>query len=182
MLTVSKLARDCGLSRATVLYYESIGLLKPAARTAGNYRSYGEADRLRLRQICAYRDMGLKLDDIRSILDRPGSDASGVLERRLVELSAEIEKLRGHQRAILKLLRNRKSLRRNKMITKQKWTSIMKASGFSEAEMQRWHTEFERSAPEEHQEFLELLHIPAEEIQSIRQWSRSGEPHGGAPA
>jgi hypothetical protein len=41
--------------------------------------------------------------------------------------------------------------------------------------MHRWHREFEKSAPDEHQEFLEFLHIPAEEIKSIREWSRSGK-------
>ena len=58
------------------------------------------------------------------------------------------------------------------MITKEKWISIMKASGFSEADMHRWHMEFERSAPEEHQEFLAFLHIPSEEIRAIRERSR----------
>jgi len=58
------------------------------------------------------------------------------------------------------------------MITKEKWTSIMKSSGFTEDDMHRWHAEFERMAPEEHREFLEFLHIPEAEIQSIRQWSR----------
>jgi hypothetical protein len=48
----------------------------------------------------------------------------------------------------------------------------MKASGFTEADMHRWHAEFERSAPEEHQEFLEFLHIPDAEIHSIREWGR----------
>jgi len=48
----------------------------------------------------------------------------------------------------------------------------MKASGFSEADMRKWHAEFERSAPEEHQEFLAFLHIPEKEIRSIREWSR----------
>jgi MerR family transcriptional regulator, thiopeptide resistance regulator len=62
------------------------------------------------------------------------------------------------------------------VITKQKWTSIMHASGFTEAEMRRWHVEFERSAPEEHQEFLEFLHIPGDEIRAIREWSRSARP------
>ena len=33
------------------------------------------------------------------------------------------------------------------------------------------HKEFERSAPDEHQEFLEFLHIPSDEIKSIRRWS-----------
>jgi hypothetical protein len=50
----------------------------------------------------------------------------------------------------------------------------MKACGFSEDDMRRWHTEFERAAPAEHQEFLEFLHIPVEEIHTIREWSKKG--------
>ena len=173
-MTVSTLARKCGLSRSTLLYYESIGLVRRARRTTGNYRSYSEADLDRLRQVCAHRDAGLKLADIRAILDRRGSDASAVLERRLAELHAEIETLRSHQRAILKLLQNDNRIRRLRVITKEKWVSIMKASGFAEADMHRWHAEFERLAPEEHQEFLEFLHIPKEEIDGIREWSRKG--------
>lgn len=177
MWTVSKLAARCGLSRGTLLYYESIGLLKPPARSAANYRRYGERDLQRLQQICAYRHAGLTLDDIRAILvkpDRRESDAAAVLKRRLVALDGEIETRRAHQRAILKLLQN-DSIGRNKMITKEKWVSIMKASGLTEADMHRWHAEFEKAAPEEHQEFLEFLHIPAAEIRTIRDWSARGE-------
>ena len=170
MWTVSKLAARCGLSRGTLLYYESIGLLKPPARSAGNYRRYGERDFERLRQICAYRHAGLTLNDIGAILDRRESDWAGVLKRRLVALDGEIEQRRAHQRAILKLLQSH-SIGGTKMITKEKWVSIMKASGFTEADMHRWHAEFEKAAPAEHQEFLEFLHIPAEEIRSIRDWS-----------
>jgi DNA-binding transcriptional MerR regulator len=169
--TISKLAARCGLSRGTLLYYESIGLLKPPARSAGNYRSYGERDLQRLQQICAYRHAGLTLDDIRAILERRESDASVVLKRRLVALDGEIETRRAHQRAILKLLKN-DSIGRKKMITKEKWVSIMKASGLSDEAMHRWHAEFEKAAPAEHQEFLEFLHIPAAEIRTIRDWSR----------
>jgi len=118
-----------------------------------------------------YRNAGLKLEDIRSILDRRDSGAASVLKRRLIELNDDIERLRGHQRAILKLLKN-SGVGRTKVITKEKWVSIMNASGFSEADMHRWHAEFERSAPEEHQEFLEFLHVSGEEIHSIRAWSR----------
>jgi DNA-binding transcriptional MerR regulator len=173
MWTVSKLAARCGLRRGTLLYYESIGLLKPPARSAANYRRYGERDLQRLQQVCAYRHAGLTLDDIRAILERPESDAGAVLKRRLLALDREIETRRAHQRAILKLLKN-DSIGRKKMITKEKWVSIMKASGLTEADMHRWHAEFEKAAPEEHREFLEFLHIPAEEIQTIRDWSRKG--------
>ncbi len=172
MLTVSQLARRCGLSRSTLLYYESMGLLRPASRSGANYRRCGEAALCRLERICLYRGAGLKLEDIRAILDRPESDAAAVLRRRLAELSGEIAALRGHQRAILALLKNSDDIGRNEMMTKGKWVEIMRASGFTDADMERWHQEFERSAPEEHQEFLQFLHIPEEEIRSIREWSR----------
>jgi MerR family transcriptional regulator, thiopeptide resistance regulator len=176
MYTVTQLARRCGLSRTALLYYESIGLMHPPQRSDGNYRLYGEADAQRLEQIRAYREAGLTLDDIRAILnartDRAGRNAAGVLERRLMELDAEISTLRGHQRAILKLLEHDALRKGNKMVTKEKWVSIMKGCGFTEEQMNRWHTEFERAAPVEHQEFLEFLHIPVAEIASIREWSR----------
>ena len=60
------------------------------------------------------------------------------------------------------------------MITKDKWVSIMRSCGFSDDQMHRWHEEFERSAPQEHQEFLEFLHISAGEIGTIREKSRTG--------
>jgi DNA-binding transcriptional MerR regulator len=176
MLTVSKLAQRCGLSRSTILYYESIGLIRQARRSTGNYRSYTDRDVLRLQQICTYRNVGLNLADILVILDRPDSDSSAILKRRLLELDAEIEARRTHQKAILMLLQGTTSLRRKKMMTKEKWTGIMRAAGFTDDDMNRWHVEFERSAPEDHQEFLGSLHIPADEIAKIREWSRSVEP------
>ncbi len=176
MLTVTRLARRCGVSRTALLYYESIGLMPPPGRTGGNYRCYSEADAERLLAIRAYRNAGLSLEDIRILLktrSRRGGDASGVLKRRLVELDAEIEALRAHQQAILQLLGSR-ALRKAEMITKQKWVSIMTSCGFSDEQMHRWHAEFERSAPDEHQEFLEFLHIPEPEIKTIREQSRTG--------
>jgi DNA-binding transcriptional MerR regulator len=180
MLSVTKLARRCGVSRTALLYYESIGLMPPPTRTGGNYRCYSEADAERLSAIRAYRNAGLSLDDIRAILKTTGrgrdggaaGTASGVLKRRLVELDAEIEALRAHQHAILQLLGSR-ALGKADMITKEKWVSIMRGCGFTEEQMHRWHAEFERSAPAEHQEFLEFLHIAPAEIKTIRESSRA---------
>lgn len=172
-MNVTALARSCGISRSTLLYYESIGLMRPAPRTSGNYRRYGEREQARLRLICTYRDAGLKLADIRALLEcSGGAGASSVLERRLAEIAAEIERLRVHQRSILQLLGKSNSFRRLKVVTKDKLVSIMRAAGLSDDDMHRFHQEFERSAPAEHQEFLEFLHIPADEIAQIRDWSR----------
>jgi DNA-binding transcriptional MerR regulator len=172
MLTVTELARLCGLSRTTLLYYESIGLLSPACRSDANYRRYSADQLERLRTICAYRDAGLRLSDIQQILDEHSNQATEVLKRRLVELDDEIATLRGHQTAILRLLQAEDGAWRTSEMTKDKWVAILRAAGMTEEDMRRWHKEFEKQAPEDHQEFLEYLKIPAEEISHIREWSR----------
>ena len=55
MLSVTQLARACGVSRTTVLYYESLRLLPAPPRSNGNYRLYGDKHLNCLRQICSYR-------------------------------------------------------------------------------------------------------------------------------
>ena len=172
MLTVSQLAGLCGLSRTTLLYYESIGLLQPAARSGSNYRRYSEKELERLRRICAYKAAGLKLSDIQLILDEQSNQATAVLKERLVELDGEIATLRGHQNAILRLLQADDGRWRTLEMTKEKWVAIMHAAGFNEEDMRRWHKLFEQREPDEHQQFLEYLQIGPEEIGRIREWSR----------
>ncbi len=58
------------------------------------------------------------------------------------------------------------------MVNKKRWTEIMTAAGFSESDMKKWHQTFEQMEPQAHQEFLESLGIPADEVQRIRQWSK----------
>jgi MerR family transcriptional regulator, thiopeptide resistance regulator len=172
MLSVSQIARRFGLSRTTILYYESCGLLKPALRTRADYRLYGDKEVQRLQQVCMYRSAGLSVANIRTMLSNPDTDVAALLRRRLQELNEEIGQLRDHQQVILRLLRSKNLLRRMKNMTKEKWVSIMKAAGFSEDDMRRWHREFEKAAPDDHNEFLHYLHIPAAEIKTIRDWSR----------
>ena len=172
MMTVSKLASVCGLSRTTVLYYESQGLLKPAVRSDSNYRVYGEREVERLRQIRVYRGVGMSVREIRTVLAGPKNDVASALKRRLAEVDKEIETLRGHQQAILKLLQIKSIRKKDRKMTKEKWVAVMKAAGFTEDDMHRWHREFEKSAPKDHEEFLQFLHIPEREVAAIRAWSR----------
>ncbi len=173
MLSVTQLARACGLSRTTVLYYESLELLPAPPRSQGNYRQFGDRHLSCLRQICCYRSAGLKLADIRTLLGgSKRAEAASVLKRRLAEIGVEIERLKEHQRAILRLLEHRTTFVGRKNMNKEKWVAIMKAAGFVDHDMRKWHKEFERAAPEDHQEFLEYLKIPRTEIDRIRAWSR----------
>lgn len=173
MDTVSQLARRCHISRSTVLYYESLGLLQPAQRTSASYRLYGERERRALEQIKLYRSVGVSLEEIRTILSAPSNQLASVLKRRLNALDKEIEQLQEHQRVILKLLHMQTILRRKKAMTKDKWVAIMKDSGFTEDDMHRWHRQFEKAAPNDHEEFLKFLNIPGPEVARIRQWSKA---------
>jgi len=170
--TVGRLARQFGLSRSTLLYYDSIGLLKPSQRSNANYRLYGEKDRRRLQAICAYREAGLGLEEIRQILDGAAGKVAAILEQRLLQLNSEIAALREQQRVVVRLLRDRRKLRRARALDKQAWVALLRATGLTDDEMRRWHVEFERMAPEAHRDFLESLGIPAGEIRTIRRLSR----------
>lgn len=168
MLTVTQLARHCGLSRSTVLYYERQGLLSPTTRSDNGYRWYGETAIQRCQTIARYRAFGLSLASIKDLLhSQEGSSQSRILKTHFDKLENEIHHLREQQKAIIALLRDT-DLQENTMVTKQRWVEIMKAAGFDEAAMRRWHQKFEEMEPEEHQKFLESLGIEEEEIKRIR--------------
>lgn len=175
MFTVGKLAKKFGLSRTTLLYYDSLDLLTPSSRTQGGYRLYSNDDAKRLEQICLYRKAGLPLEDIRRVLDSPESSLAATLERRLDELNDDIHRLREQQHFIIGLLKNNSLFERITVMSKETWVSLLAASGFSEDDMRRWHIEFERSAPEKHLRLLRFLRIPDDEIEVIRSWAHPPE-------
>jgi len=97
--TISALAGSLGLSPDTVRYYERLGLLPQAERTAAGYRVFGEEAVERLNFICAGKRMGLRLADIKELLDVldrgqcPCGHTQDLVERRLLEVDTEIEQL-----------------------------------------------------------------------------------------
>ena len=172
MMTVGRLARRFALSRSTLLYYDSIGLLRPSGRSKSNYRLYSEDDCRRLESIYRYREAGLGLEEIQQILDGSTNKVAAILEGRLGALNTEIAALREQQRVVVRLLRNRAKLRGARAMDKQAWVALLRATGLTEDEMRKWHVEFERMAPEAHRDFMESLGIPTDEIRSIRRASR----------
>lgn len=170
MLTIGRLARKFGLSRSTLLYYDSIGLLSPSERSKSGYRLYTREDIARLQRIRLYRDSGVALQDIKHILEHPASDAAGVLERRFEALEQEISALRRQQQLLARLLRQSGALAppTRERMSKELWVGVLRAAGFSEEDMWQWHASFESASPEEHQRFLEYLSLPESEIQRIR--------------
>lgn len=174
-LTIGKLAGKFGLSRSTLLYYDSIGLLSPAGHGKGEYRYYGPEEQERLKLICLYREAGVSLKEIGRILDNEETDAATCLISRFRQLDREIMELKEQQRVIADMLQQPSLLSTSGPMTKELWTELLRASGLSDEKMHHWHIQFEQADPEKHQAFLEFLQIEKSEIEAIRKWSSVGK-------
>lgn len=91
--TVQKLGKLAGVSTRTLRYYDEIGLLRPARTNASGYRIYGREEVDRLQQILFYRELGLGLGDIGTILSDPAFDAGAALRRHREQLLDKREQL-----------------------------------------------------------------------------------------
>jgi MerR family transcriptional regulator, thiopeptide resistance regulator len=161
--TVGRLGALAGLSRSTLLYYDSIGLLSPSGRSASGYRLYTESDRRRLEKIVAFRSIGLQLELIRGLLDLEGASPAGALLKRVFEINEGIGRLREQQRAILALLEADGSLKVGKAALIA-LADLGKAAGVSEANYEALHAAFEENSPAEHRRLLGLLGFTELEI------------------
>lgn len=98
-LAIGALARAAEVKVPTIRYYEEIGLLDPAPRTAANRRTYGAADIRRLRFIRHARALGFEIDQIRALLamaaDPAGScaGADAIARRHLTDIDDRIARL-----------------------------------------------------------------------------------------
>jgi DNA-binding transcriptional MerR regulator len=98
-LTVSNLGAEVGLSAATVRYYERLGLLPPAERTAAGYRQYPKDTIERLRFIKSAQRLGLRLREIAELLvicDQglcPCGHSEALLRARMAEIDTQVAEL-----------------------------------------------------------------------------------------
>lgn len=108
--TIGALAGATGSKVQTIRYYEEIGLLPPAERTAGNQRVYGKAHLDRLAFIRHARELGFPLDEIRELLalgDRPDQAcdrADRIASAHLARVErkiAQLEALRGELKRMI---------------------------------------------------------------------------------
>jgi DNA-binding transcriptional MerR regulator len=100
------------VSPHTVRYYDRVGLLKAASRTEAGYREYSEDALERLRFIQDAQRLGLRLQDIRELLeirDRgqcPCGHTRQLVEKRLTQVRAEIRRLRDIESELDRMLEN----------------------------------------------------------------------------
>ena len=69
LMSIGELARERGVKVPTIRFYESIGLMPAAPRTASGRRLYGEKASRRLAFVKHARDLGFNVEAVRSLLE-----------------------------------------------------------------------------------------------------------------
>ena len=94
LLRIQEVAAETGLTTRAVRYYEEVGLLRPAARSGGDYRLYDASDLERLRYIKNLRDVaGFSLAEIGELLEDEDARARNRAAYRATEDPAERRRL-----------------------------------------------------------------------------------------
>lgn len=110
MLSIGKLSAATGVKVPTIRYYEEIGLLPEAERSAGNQRLYRKEHQERLAFIRHSRELGFPLDDIRELLslsDRPDMSCAAadvIASRQLAAVKDRIARLQALQQELERML------------------------------------------------------------------------------
>lgn len=106
-MRIGELAEQAGVSTDTIRYYERVGLLAPPARGQNRYREYGPGALDDMQFIRKAQLLGLKLDDIRTVLEisagghPPCDHVRSVVIEHLADVERKIRELR-ELRATLK--------------------------------------------------------------------------------
>ena len=102
MLTIGQLARRSGVPVRTIRFWSDEGVLPETDRSRGGYRRYDAQAVARLDLVRTLRELGMGLDDVRTVLARRRSVAD-VAGAHVHALDAQIRALRA-QRAVCTLL------------------------------------------------------------------------------
>jgi MerR family copper efflux transcriptional regulator len=109
-LLISQVAAMVGMAPSALRYYEEAGLLTPAERTEAGYRLYRPEVVLRIRFIQSASALGLKLAEIRDLIETSPRDADSeqsvmraAISRKIDETRSEIEELTERTNALLRV-------------------------------------------------------------------------------
>lgn len=88
MKKVKEVCMIAGISKRTLQYYDDEGIL-PAERSDGNERLYSEEALRKLMHLLVYKKLGLKLEQIRLIIDASEQSRNEILQRHIDTLLNE---------------------------------------------------------------------------------------------
>ncbi|MCL2491472.1 MAG: MerR family transcriptional regulator [Coriobacteriia bacterium] len=91
--SIRELAQLGGVSTRTLRYYDTIGLLRPAYVTGASYRRYTSSEVDTLQEILFYKELGMDLGSIKSLIGSKDYDRSRALQDHLTQLRTRKEQI-----------------------------------------------------------------------------------------
>jgi len=108
LLTAGQFARLHGVPKRTLLYYDDIGLLAPAARGENGYRYYAHRQSSSLQMLLSLRELDVSIEEIRDYMkNRSPERLRDLLETKIHQAEEKIAQLTSF-RALL--LNNKQSM------------------------------------------------------------------------
>lgn len=98
-MNIGEAAKASGVSAKMLRYYESIGLVPQAGRTAAGYRTYGPREVDTLRFIRRARDFGIPMDRVKVLVGlwqdkaRSSREVKRIAQQHVAELDTKIVEL-----------------------------------------------------------------------------------------
>ncbi|MBW4474275.1 MAG: MerR family DNA-binding protein [Stenomitos rutilans HA7619-LM2] len=100
-MLMGELAKETGLSKDTIRFYEKLGLITAQERQAGSriYKEFGEETVDRLKWINRGKVLGFTLNEIKPWLDvwqegtLPQSELIALIEQKLIDIAEKIQQL-----------------------------------------------------------------------------------------
>lgn len=126
MWTVKQVSEKTGISVRALHYYDKIGLLKPDGVTGAGYRLYDDKALGKLQQILFFKEFGMPLKEIRSLLDGPSFDRRDALRRQRRILQLKQKQLKNLIGLIDDLMKG-ESLMDNQVLNREELDSMFQA-------------------------------------------------------
>jgi DNA-binding transcriptional MerR regulator len=99
-MKIGEVARQTGVSKSIIRYYEDKGVLPRAIRDSCGYRYYGDAELARIRFVTSARRLGCSFTEIKALIAMqdlryiPSSQILDLLSHKIIEVNKEMERLR----------------------------------------------------------------------------------------
>ncbi|WP_248927773.1 MerR family transcriptional regulator [Paenibacillus hamazuiensis] len=119
---VGELAKLTGLTIRTLRFYDQIGLFSPSAHSDSGHRLYNEADLARLQQILSLKELGLSLDEVKSVLNGERYSPLEIVSLQIARLK---ENIRMEQKLLAELEHVSSLMQLKQPVTVEDFTKLL---------------------------------------------------------
>jgi len=108
-LTISKLAKLCGIGVETIRYYQRVGLIETPPKPVSGYREYPRESVRKLKFIQRAKELGFTLAEIKELLLLEGGDCrqtQGIASQKIMVIREKINYLQSMATTLEALLQS----------------------------------------------------------------------------